>query len=151
MFPFISPPARTSFLILVFMCFLPACVVNSFFSLLFCARIGPALSAHVHSYLKPRSAVAQVVIMRYGSFGCSCSFGSLVWNHMKCNQINCKFFADVFVLACSVSPPCSRQTSNHWQQDDAVRAFQTQECSSTASMISEHSENIGMRSVSGQR
>ena len=43
---------------------------------LFCAHIGPALSVHVHSYTRPRSEVAQVVLMRYGSSGCSCSLGS---------------------------------------------------------------------------
>ena len=42
---------------------------RTFFRLLslFCAHIGPVLSVHVHSYTRPRSEVAQVVIMRYGS------------------------------------------------------------------------------------
>ena len=43
---------------------------------LFCAHIRPALSLHVHSCTKPRSEVSHVVIMRYGSSGCSCSLGS---------------------------------------------------------------------------
>ena len=55
--------------------FLSSCLVIPSLSL-FCANIGPALSLHVHSYTKPRSEVAQVFLMRYGSFGCSCSLGS---------------------------------------------------------------------------
>ena len=38
---------------------------RTFFRLLslFCAHIGPVLSVHVHSYTRPRSEVAQVVII----------------------------------------------------------------------------------------
>ena len=49
---------------------------RTFFPFSFAPHIGPALSVHVHSFTRPRSEVAQVVIMRYGSSGCSCSLGS---------------------------------------------------------------------------
>ena len=53
-----------------------SCLVISSLSL-FCVHISPALGVHVRSYTKPRSEVAQVVIMRYPSSDCSCLFGSI--------------------------------------------------------------------------
>ena len=65
-------PSTHFLFLLLFISFLSSCLVTSFLSFFF-AHLGPALCAHLHSYTKPRSEVAQVVITRHGFSGCSFS------------------------------------------------------------------------------
>ena len=90
---------RTFFSSFIFMSFCLHVLASHPFSL--CAHIGPALTAHARSYTKPRFEVAQVVVMRSGSFGCSWSLGSLS-SRPHTPGLSCPPFMSSFVcLVCA--------------------------------------------------